>query len=235
MSNARFSILQSKAVEDDTISDPQFRTLAALGCFGDKDGWCFPSLKTLAAKLHKSPQAVSKDIGRLTELGYLEKHPRFDKDGSRKSNLYRIKFDTPSTPEVDRVSIPEVEAPSIPEVEVNAPSNEPVNGKKKADKPPTPPEVILYHSVTKRYPKTEVYGDVCSAIQNISARLRRPCEASDLEPFFKAWLLRSRNEYNFSVWLLEWAVNGSVTTFGKPKQKENNALENYIARLEAAQ
>lgn len=107
--------------------------------------------------------------------------------------------------------------------------------KNNADKPLTPPEILLYRQVTKKYPKSAVYGEVVSAIQKVSARLCRPCEASDLEPYFKQWLTKSANEYNFSVWLLEWAVNGNSAQTFQPKQKQNNALENYISRLEAAQ
>ena len=62
MTNARFSILQARAVEDKRISNSQFRTLAALGLYGDKDGWCFPKLKTLATILGKSRQAVNRDL-----------------------------------------------------------------------------------------------------------------------------------------------------------------------------
>ena len=127
MSNARFSILQARAVGDDRVSDAQFRTLAALGCYGDAEGWCFPSLSTLGAKLHKSPQAVSKDIIALVAVGYVEKHPRFNEDGGRRSNLYRLRYDLPpSTSEVDTHSTSEVDTLSTPKVEVNDPVNDPL-------------------------------------------------------------------------------------------------------------
>lgn len=95
MSNARFSILQARAVKDKRISDAQFRTLAALGMYADEDGWCFPSLKTLGGDLGKSKQAVGRDTIALKKLGYLETKPRYKEDGSRRSNLYRLKYDLP--------------------------------------------------------------------------------------------------------------------------------------------
>lgn len=124
MSNARFSILQARAVSDTQISNAQFRTLAALGSFGDKDGWCFPNLATLGKMLGKTKQAVSKDIQALEDLGYLEVRKQFRPDGSQKNNLYRLIFDTrqrgvdggkrgveyPSTSEVDGGSTSEVDA-----------------------------------------------------------------------------------------------------------------------------
>lgn len=110
MSNSRLSILQSKAVKDRRVSDAQLRTLAALGCYGDEDGWCFPRLKVLGEDLGKSPQAVSKDIKALVKYGYIEKKARFRENGSQRSNLYRLKFDLPpSTSEVYPPSTSEVE------------------------------------------------------------------------------------------------------------------------------
>ena len=126
MSNARFSITQSAAVEDKRLSSAQFRTLAALGVHGDKEGWCFPKLATFGKKLGKSKQAVSKDIQKLKELGYLEVHPQFREDGSQKHNLYRIVFDAPPQPVVDAPSTPEIDPPSTPEVDALTPhSNAP--------------------------------------------------------------------------------------------------------------
>ena len=116
MSNARFSILQSRAVEDARISNSQFRTLAALGTFGDKDGWCFPKLATIGKMLSKSKQAVSKDLQSLCELGYVEITKQFRKDGSQQHNLYRLLFDTPQ-PEIDPPYIPDVDPPSTPEID----------------------------------------------------------------------------------------------------------------------
>ena len=113
MSNARFSITPSGAVSDKRISDAQFRTLAALGVFGDKNGWCWPGLKVLADMLGKSKQAVSKDIQYLKKIEVIEVYKRFNQETkSQRSNKYRILFDTPSTPEVDPPSTVEVDPPS---------------------------------------------------------------------------------------------------------------------------
>lgn len=130
MGNERFSIVQAAAVSDERVSDSQFRTLAALGTFGDKAGWCFPKLKTLGAMLHKSPPAVSRDIHALEKLGYLQIKPQY-KDNARINNLYRIIFDLPDPP-----LTPEVKTPLTPEVKaINAPSNAPENAPLAAPKP----------------------------------------------------------------------------------------------------
>lgn len=141
MTNSRFSILQARAVEDKRISNAQFRTLAALGLFGDKEGWCFPKLKTLADILGKSRQAVNRDIMELAELGYVEIFHQYRADGGQQHNKYRLIFDpktpvnvtltTPSTSDVDPPSTLEVYPPSTSEVDaltphVNDPINDPV-------------------------------------------------------------------------------------------------------------
>ncbi|MCZ2459821.1 MAG: helix-turn-helix domain-containing protein [Chitinophagales bacterium] len=94
MANARFSILQAKAISDLRISNAQLRTLAALAIFGDKDGWCFPKLNTIGKLLNKSKQSVSMDLKALQKLGYVEIHHKFREDGSQKNSLYRLVFDT---------------------------------------------------------------------------------------------------------------------------------------------
>jgi hypothetical protein len=128
MSNARLSILQARAVKDKRVSDSQFRTLAALGMYGDENGWCFPSLGTIGKDLGKSKQAVGRDTIALRNLGYLEVYHRYDKTtGGRRSNLYRLRFDFPIQPDVDGVSTDTVDGASTSEVDVNVPSNVPSN------------------------------------------------------------------------------------------------------------
>lgn len=124
MANSRFAILQASAVSDERVTAAQFRTLAALGTFGDKDGWCYPKLATLGKMLGKSKQAVSKDILALAELGYVQIKHQYREDGSQQNNLYRLVFDTPVNvtltphqPHVDPPSTPEVDPPSTSEVD----------------------------------------------------------------------------------------------------------------------
>jgi hypothetical protein len=128
MSNARLTILQARAVKDKRITDSQFRTLAALGMYADEDGWCFPSLKTLGKDLSKSKQAVGRDTIALRKLGYLEVRAQFKDDGSRRSSLYRLRFDLPPRQtDGETPSAPSVDTPSTPEVDVNDPINDPIN------------------------------------------------------------------------------------------------------------
>jgi DnaD/phage-associated family protein len=133
----KFSITPAAAVSDASLSNGAFRTLAALGVFGDKNGWCWPGLSLIAKMRGMSKQAISKHTKELAIKGYIKKLPRFDKEtGARKSDYIQIQFNpTPSTQEVDRVSTPEVDGAatsevdrvSTPEVDINAPLNAPLN------------------------------------------------------------------------------------------------------------
>ena len=89
----RFSITPAAAVADPKISDSVFRTLACLGVFGDKDGWCWPALATIAKMRGVSKTRVSQDIKILAEHGYIQKKPQF-KNAAQVVNKYRILFDS---------------------------------------------------------------------------------------------------------------------------------------------
>ena len=128
MSNARFSIIQARAVRDERITPAQFRTLCALGIYGNEEGWCFPNLKTLGDDLNKSKQAVSKDIKALVELGYIEVKYQYRDDGSQRGNLYRLIFD------VDGGQLNTVDGGQLNTVDaitphINAPCNDTNNDK----------------------------------------------------------------------------------------------------------
>jgi hypothetical protein len=99
MGNQRLSVVPARAVTDAKLSDGAFRTLAALGMFGDRDGWCYPSYATLAAMRGLSKSAIAKHIAELSKLGYLNIHHRYDEQsGAQRSNLLQIRFDFPYKP-----------------------------------------------------------------------------------------------------------------------------------------
>ena len=91
--SGRFAITPARAVEDHRLGDAAYRLLACLGTYADKDGWCWPSMPTLADRLGKTRQAVQRSIRQLAEIGYLEVEPRRRPDGSQDRNRYRLLFD----------------------------------------------------------------------------------------------------------------------------------------------
>jgi hypothetical protein len=197
MSNARFSILQARAVSDARVSDAQFRTLAALGMYADKDGWCFPSLTRIGADCNKSKQAAGRDVINLKKLGYVEVYPQFDKStGSRKPNKYRLKFDLPpSTSDVDTPSTSEAYAPSTSDVDVNVPVNDPTNDPKR---PPAPKPA---RAARPDNPASIFFANGGKGISKDEAATLAACEISDLARWgqvVKAWIACGWSPRNFS-------------------------------------
>ena len=91
--SSRFSIVPARAVEDRRLSAPAFRVLAALGTYSDKDGWCWPSLTTLATQLGTKRPVVHRNVQDLAKLGYLEIKRTQRRDGGNATNRYRLLFD----------------------------------------------------------------------------------------------------------------------------------------------
>src|SRR4051794_112350 len=90
--SGRFAITPARAVEDRRLGDAAYRLLACLGTYADKDGWCWPSMPTLADRLGITRQAVQRSIRQLAEIGYIEVEPRRRPDGSQDRNRYRLLF-----------------------------------------------------------------------------------------------------------------------------------------------
>jgi hypothetical protein len=91
--SGRFAITPARAVEDQRLGDAAYRLLACLGTYADRDGWCWPSMATLADRLGISRQAVQRSIRQLSELVYIQVEPRRRPDGSQDRNRYRLLFD----------------------------------------------------------------------------------------------------------------------------------------------
>ncbi len=89
----RFSILPARAVEDQRLRPAAFRVLSALGTFSDRDGWCWPSLTTLAKQCNVTRQAVHQHIQHLRKIGYIEIQRQQRPDRGNAANRYRLLFD----------------------------------------------------------------------------------------------------------------------------------------------
>ena len=56
----------------------------------DKDGVCWPSIRTIARELHLSRATVQRALNDLCAAGYLSTESRWRENGGCTSNLYRI-------------------------------------------------------------------------------------------------------------------------------------------------
>lgn len=97
------------------------------------------------------------------------------------------------------------------------------------------PEVVLFHSVTGRYPSKDTFRIVALSIQKVSARLNRAVVCDDLLPFWEAWRIKDYRKTNLS-WLTDWAVAGKITNGNgkttQPKQVPDNFQAEYEAKRE---
>lgn len=97
------------------------------------------------------------------------------------------------------------------------------------------PELVLYKSIVRHWPRESQRESVVSAIQKVGARLGHAATSDDLLPFWKAWGVVSGNEWSL-VWLVEWAVSGQVrgqngkngTHKQETKELEGEALERAL-------
>ena len=104
----------------------------------NKEGECFPSIKTIAAKCGYGVSTVKRALDELVKAGYIVKQARFDerKNGGQTSNLYTLCSDLPCPGEPENAPAPEDDASD--ESPVVQPENVPVDACNAPD--PTPGE-----------------------------------------------------------------------------------------------
>jgi hypothetical protein len=100
--SGRFAMVPARAVDDSRLGRSAFFVLGVLATYGDRDGWCWPSLATLAKRIGVSRQAVSRQLTGLERLGYVETKHRTHASGGTASNVYRIIHDADLGSENDR-------------------------------------------------------------------------------------------------------------------------------------
>ena len=88
----------------------------------NKEGECFPSIKTIAAKCGYGISTVKRALDELVEAGYIIKQARFDerKNGGQTSNLYTLCVEAPQPPVPEQPTQPE---PPMPDKEADETEN----------------------------------------------------------------------------------------------------------------
>ena len=126
------------------------------------------------------------------------------------------------------VEILHVEKPHVEnrtQVLKNLSNTEKPSNKNKADKPPTPPEILLYRSVALKFPNKALWEKVTAIIKRIALKNGGDCSAADLKPYYEAWIGRGYNAQ--AITWLEWAEAGAVPQFSKAKSQRNSDLEDF--------
>ena len=88
----------------------------------NKEGECFHSIKTIAAKCGYGISTVKRALDELVEAGYIVKQARFDerKNGGQTSNLYTLFAEAPQPPAPEQPTEPE---PPMPDEEADKPED----------------------------------------------------------------------------------------------------------------
>lgn len=97
------------------------------------------------------------------------------------------------------------------------------------------PELVLYKSIVKHWPRENQRAAIVQAIKQVGARLHRPAVAEDLTPWWEQWGTVSGNVWSL-VWLVEWAVQGKRNGTGakngnhkhEQKELEGEALDRAL-------
>src|SRR5262245_6939876 len=84
---SRFAIVPAAALDDERMTGAALMVLCLLSTYADRQGWCWPHQETMATRLKVQQAAISKQIARLEEWGYIER--RRSRDGTR----YRLLYD----------------------------------------------------------------------------------------------------------------------------------------------
>ena len=97
----RYTKLAASSVFDRSISAEAFRILAALGTYADAEGFCFPSVATIAARLGLKRRQVQRHLRALEAAGFLttETRKRTDGKGGFGSNVYRVLTEGDASPD----------------------------------------------------------------------------------------------------------------------------------------
>lgn len=106
--HGQFSIVPARALDDIRFDskDRHLRIYLVLGTYANRDGWCFPSLGTIAERIGVSSATISTTMKDLEEWGYILVVRSIHKEGeSNKSNRYRIIYDAELPKEFDRIAL----------------------------------------------------------------------------------------------------------------------------------
>jgi len=92
------SVEAQKWVWEQVATPAQKLVLMALANRADEVGVCFPGQQGIAERCGIKQRALQYHLAELTKIGLLSSEPRFRKDGSRTSNLYRLSMQEPAPP-----------------------------------------------------------------------------------------------------------------------------------------
>lgn len=113
MSQARYSIIPTAALEDTRVTPTQLKVLAVLGAYLSKELVGFPKQKEIAERAYLSRQTVNKALQKLSEYGYVKVIGQA-RQGLKRALKYRVILD---------VKIDDIDAETVMDLDVKNPDN----------------------------------------------------------------------------------------------------------------
>jgi len=172
----------------------------------------FPSIERVAHKVCLSKRQVQRIMNDLRKEGLIHMTHKASRHRPREYRIDLVKlkeimveYETPMkvrgdnmTPLNGQVGV----TPTSPKPSVVKLTDNKVNLRTNVPHPDSQhPSILVYRSVTNRYPKKELYTTIIKAIGDNTE--------DDLRPYHQEWLERGYNPMSIK-WLTEWVVQGRI-------------------------
>jgi hypothetical protein len=191
-------------------SNQKLVMLALADHANDMGGRVFPSIERVAHKVCLSKRQVQRIMNDLRKEGLIHMTHKASRHRPReyRIDLFMLKaimveYEVPvrgdnMTPLNGQVGVTWVSPkPSVVKLTDNK-----VNLRTNVPHPDSQhPSILVYRSVTKRYPKKELYTTIIKAIGDKTE--------DDLRPYHQEWLERGYNPLSIK-WLVDWAISGMI-------------------------
>lgn len=224
--------LDHPAVDADALA-----VLTALSSFANRQGRCWPSQTTLAAKLKRGRAWVNRIIARLEDAGLLTSRDRWSENGGRLSCLYELTLTPPADTAAAPVCVPHPPvAPRRPPCAAERheqPESEHNPDSPQARAPAQTPDEDWTPNAADRQWAQNLHGDVDLDRHIAAFRLRCRAHGYRYRDIGAAW----------RAWLTQDAAAGKAPAAGsssRPRQREAvaeqslNAWMAVAARLQTA-
>ena len=193
-------------------SNQKLVMLALADHANDMGGRVFPSIERVAHKVCLSKRQVQRIMNDLRKEGLIHMTHKASRHRPREYRIDLVKlkaimveYEVPvrgdnMTPLNGQVGV----TPTSPKPSVVKLTDNKVNLRTNVPHPDSQhPSILVYRSVTNRYPKKELYTTIIKAIGDKTE--------DDLRPYHQEWLERGYNPMSIK-WLTEWVAQGSMPT-----------------------
>ena len=191
-------------------SNQKLVMLALADHANDMGGRVFPSIERVAHKVCLSKRQVQRIMNDLRKEGLIHMTHKASRHRPREYRIDLVKlkaimveYEVPvrgdnMTPLNGQVGV----TPTSPKPSVVKLTDNKVNLRTNVPHPDSQhPSILVYRSVTNRYPKKELYTTIIKAIGDNTE--------DDLRPYHQEWLERGYNPMSIK-WLTEWVVQGRI-------------------------